>query len=159
VPGGVRSNFNVDLKGTLWTVAGEYALVSSPSNEMFVVAGARLLDVKETLGYNLSADFGPFVGPGRSGNSEVSQSYWDGIVGIKGRAKFGDRGQWFVPYYADVGTGQSDLTWQVFGGVGYQFGWGSVLAGWRYISYEFKSDAKVQDLNFNGPMIGAAFNW
>ena len=27
-----------------------------------------------------------------------------------------------VPYYADLGAGDSDLTWQLFGGIGYRFG-------------------------------------
>ena len=34
-----------------------------------------------------------------------------------------------------------------------------VLGGWRYLDYRFKSDSKVQDLNFNGPMLGVAFSW
>lgn len=51
------------------------------------------------------------------------------MIGVKGRFDFGDKREWYVPYYADVGTGQSDLTLQVFGGIGYRFNaWGSVLA-------------------------------
>jgi hypothetical protein len=30
---------------------------------------------------------------------------------------FGDKREWFVPYYADVGTGQSERTWQLYGGL------------------------------------------
>ena len=30
---------------------------------------------------------------------------------------------------------------------------------WRYLGYDFKSDKHVQDINFNGAMIGAAFRW
>ena len=126
---------------------------------MYVLGGARLLDLKEKFNYNFSAEVGPIVGPGRSGNTDASVSYWDAIVGVKGRFLFGDNRQWFVPYYADVGTGQSDLTWQVFGGLGYTYSWGSVLAGWRYLDYNFKSSAKIESVNLNGPMIGVAFNW
>ena len=124
-----------------------------------VLAGARLLDLKQTLTYNFSADVGPIVGPGRSGTSEANVSYWDGVVGTKGRFNFGNDRQWFVPFYADVGTGQSDLTWQVFGGLGYSFSWGQVLAGWRYLDYKFKSSSPKQDLDFNGPMLGVALSW
>lgn len=159
LPIGVTTNVDLDLKGTVWTLAGTYRAVSDPGVIVDVLGGARLLDLKETLSYNFSGDVGPIVGPGRSGSSNADASYWDGIVGAKGRVMFGAGRQWFVPYYADVGTGQSDLTWQVFGGLGYAFKWGSVVGGWRYLDYKFKSSSNVEDLNFNGPMVGVAFSW
>ena len=64
-----------------------------------------------------------------------------------------------MPYYFDVGTGQSELTWQAIGGIGYAFKWGQVIAAWRYIDYKFKSDSPIQNLNFSGPAVGVAFNW
>jgi hypothetical protein len=82
-----------------------------------------------------------------------------GIVGVKGRYAFGDERRWYVPYYADIGTGESKLTWQVAGGLGYAWSWGGVFAMWRYLDYNFKSDKKLQDINFNGPMLGATFAW
>ena len=45
------------------------------------------------------------------------------------------------------------------GGVGYAFHWGEVVALWRYLDYNFKSGKSLDDLNFNGPMFGAAFHW
>jgi len=30
---------------------------------------------------------------------------------------------------------------------------------WRYLDYNFKSGAKIDDVNFNSPAIGVAFNW
>ena len=80
-------------------------------------------------------------------------------MGVKGRYNFGAQREWFVPFYADVGTGESDLTYMLFGGLGYQFRWGSVLAGWRYVDYKFKSDSQIERLDFNGPMVGVGFNW
>ena len=65
--------------------------------------------------------------PGRSGTKKVSESVWDGIVGVKGRYAFGDDRKWFVPFYLDVGTGQTKLTWQAAAGVGYAFHWGDVV--------------------------------
>ena len=76
-----------------------------------------------------------------------------------GRFAFGPQREWFVPYYVDVGTGESDLTWQIFGGLGYAFKWGDVLVGWRYLDYEFKSGSRLEDANLNGPMIGLGFHW
>ena len=99
------------------------------------------------------------MGPGREGNSEVKFDNWDGIVGAKGRLGFGPRREWFVPYYVDVGTGDSDLTWQGIVGIGYAFSWGEVIAAWRYLDYDFKSGQKIESVNLNGPAIGVAFHW
>jgi len=159
IPASLSSNLDLGIKGSVWTIAGEYLALNDPATTLYVLGGARMLDVKESLSYALTVDVGPFAGPGRSGSIEVKQTYWDAIVGVKGRFNFGDRRQWFVPFYADVGTGESDLTWQAFGGLGYQFSWGSVLGGWRYLDYKFKSGSDIESLNFNGPMIGVAFNW
>lgn len=159
IPASVSANLDLGIKATVWTIAGDYLAVSNPSTTLYILGGARLLDVDTKLSYSFTGDIGPIVGPGRNGSSEVSESYWDAIVGVKGRFNFGDRRQWFVPYYADIGTGQSDLTWQIFGGLGYQFSWGSVLAGWRYLDYEFKSSSQIKSLDANGPMIGVAFSW
>jgi len=159
VPGGVTADFNLDVKGTIWTIAGTYRVVDDRSSKLDVFAGARYADIKEKFGYNLSADIGPIVGPGRSGGNEQKIAVWDGIIGAKGRLSFGERNEWFVPYYVDVGTGESDLTWQAIGGIGYSFGWGDVMAVWRYLDYDFGSDKKVESINFNGPAIGVAFRW
>ena len=159
LPGGVTANLNLNLKGSIVTLAGEYAALTDPAASVDVLAGARLISVKENLGYQLSADVGPFSGPGRSGNSEAKDDLWDAIVGVKGRVAFGAKREWFVPWYVDVGTGQSDLTWQALGGIGYSFKWGQVIAAWRYLDYKFKSGSAIESLNFNGPAIGVAFNW
>ena len=65
--------------------------------------------------------------------------------------------RWFVPYYADVGGGNSKFTWQAIVGVGYSFGWGDLIAAWRYLDYEFKSGEPPQTMTFNGVAVGASF--
>jgi len=159
LPAGVTANASLDIKGTVWTLAGNYRVLATPEASFDVFAGARLLSVKETLGWEFSANIGPVVGPGRQGNSEAKVDNWDGIIGAKGRLSFGAEREWFVPYYVDVGTGDSDLTWQGIAGIGYAFKWGEVIAAWRYLDYDFKSDKKLESLNFNGPAIGVAFRW
>jgi hypothetical protein len=159
LPAGVTANASLDIKGTVWTLAGNYRVVATPEATFDAFAGARLLSVKETLGWDFSANVGPVVGSGRTGNSEAKLDNWDGIVGVKGRLNFGSQREWFVPYYVDVGTGDSDLTWQGIAGIGYGFRWGEVIAAWRYLDYDFKSSQKIESLNFNGPVIGVAFRW
>ena len=159
LPVGVTANADLDLKSTIWTLAGTYTVVNQADVYMEILAGARLLDIKQTLGWQFSADIGDGTTTRRSGTSEISKTLTDGIVGVKGRFMFGDERKWFAPYYLDVGTGQSDVTWQAVGGIGYKFGWGQVFGVWRYLDYNLKSGSKIEDVNFNGPAIGVAFNW
>ena len=160
LPASVSANLDYDLKGLIWTVAGEYRLATgNPAYTIDLLAGARLFNVKTTLDYAISGTAGSHPLAGKSGRSEVSEDLWDGIVGVKGRYAFGQNRQWYVPYYLDVGTGQSDLTWQAAGGVGYAFGWGELSAMWRYIDYSMESGKAVESMSFNGPMFGATFRW
>ena len=83
----------------------------------------------------------------------------DAIVGLRGRVAAGADSRWFFPAYADVGTGESNLTWQVMGGVGHAFKWGEVIAAWRHMEYRFPSDSTLSRLKFDGPAVGATFRW
>ena len=115
--------------------------------------------MQPTLNYNFSTDVGPFVGPNRIGSRSVTGRDWDAIVGVKGRVGFGANREWFIPYYVDIGTGQSQFTWQGALGIGYVFSWGEVVATWRYLDYNTKSGDKLNDLTINGPLLGVAFSW
>ncbi len=151
----VQADARLDIKSWIWTLTGLYGLKNDSEGSLDLLFGARQLDMTNTLDWSLA-------GPGPldpSGSKEVSASYWDGVVGLKGKALLGAERKWFIPYYVDVGTGESKLTLQVNAGIGYQFDWGSVLATWRYLDYDFKSDSKVQSMSFNGPTIGVAFKF
>jgi len=158
LPVGITADANLDVKSTLWTLAGGYHFVSTPDVTLALFAGARLIDLKQNLGWNFSADVGPFVGPGRQGSSEVKVNNWDAIVGAKGNWSFGERHEWFVPYYVDVGTGEDKLTFQTYGGLGYKFSWGELVGVWRYIDYHLSSSGD-NTMTMNGPAVGVAFHW
>jgi hypothetical protein len=159
IPATATTDLSLGVKATVWTVAGEYRVVSDPAWTVDLLAGARLLDVTTTLGFSINGDIGPIVLPGRSGSKEVSDSLWDGIVGVKGRYTFTDDRKWFLPFYLDVGTGQTKLTWQAVAGVGYGFHWGDLVATYRYLDWNAKSGKSVEDLSFGGPMISATWRW
>jgi hypothetical protein len=158
VPIGLTLDANLKVTSTLWTLAGGYRFAATPQWTSDLFGGARYLDMKQTLGYNLSANVGPFVGPLRQGSSSVNVSNWDAIIGTKGRIGLGDSREWFVPYYADVGTGQSNYTYQGYAGLGYTFSWGELIGVWRYIYYKFNDNAGTT-LKLNGPALGVAFHW
>jgi hypothetical protein len=157
LPAGITADLGWNLKGWVWTLAGEYRVTADPGFlTMDVLAGARLFDLSQELRWNIQGTAGSIPGASRSGIGESSATLRDGIVGGKGRFALGG-GNWSAPFYADVGTGDSDLTWQVSAGVSYRYSWGQFTAMWRYLAYEFKSGSALQDLSFSGPMIGATF--
>jgi len=159
LPAGANASADYDLKGWVWTLGGTWHALTGPAATLDIIAGARLLDIEQTLTWEITGNVGPIPVPGRAGTSEVGLSNWDGIVGVKGRLALSADRKWFAPYYLDVGTGESKLTWQAMGGVGYSFRWGDVVAAWRYIDYDMKSGNRVESLTFNGPSISAVFRW
>jgi hypothetical protein len=159
IPATATTDLSLDFKGLVWTVAGEYRVVADPQWSVDLLAGARLLKVRPTLGYSITGDLGPIVLPGRSGSKQVDESLWDGIVGVKGRYAFGEDRRWFVPFYLDAGTGQTRLTWQGAAGVGYAFHWGEVVAMYRYLDWNADSGDPIRNLNMGGPLVGVTFRW
>ncbi|MFN9480565.1 MAG: hypothetical protein ACK6C0_14265 [Betaproteobacteria bacterium] len=159
IPADLTANLSLDVKSTIVTLVGTYSLIESPDYSLSALAGVRVASLDQTLDWASSGNVGPVGLPGRSGRTEISATNWDGVVGVRGRARFGEQGRWFVPYYLDLGTGNSQFTWQAVAGIGYAFGWGELLAAWRYIDYDLKSDSPIQSLTFNGPAIGVAFSW
>jgi hypothetical protein len=157
LPGTVTGDLELDLTGTIWTIAGEYRLVADPAWTVDVLAGMRMFTMKPSLDWSVSASL-PAL-PGRSGGSEFRQTSWDALVGIKGRYAFGTSREWYVPFYVDVGTGGSDLTWQAAAGVGYNHGNWTFNALWRYLDYNFDDGKAIKDMNFNGPMLGVGYRW
>jgi hypothetical protein len=159
LPADVSASVNFDLKSLVWTVAGSYRAVAQPTVALDLIAGARLLDTKVTLDYTLNGNIGPIAAAERAGNLQAKENYVDGVVGLKGRVSLGTDQRWFVPYYGDVGTGDSDLTWQVLSGLGYAFEWGEILGAWRYVDYRFRSHSPIDSESFNGPLVGVALRW
>ena len=159
LPPGVTVDGNFDLKMWVLTLAGNYRVFESSNATVDLFGGARMLDIDTSFRYAFNTDIGPFSGPLRQGSASGSMQNWDVIVGSKGRYAFGTNNRWYVQYYADVGAGDSDLTWQVFGGVGRSFGPVDVTLGYRHLAYEFGNDSPIEDLSFDGPVIGASYNF
>ena len=160
LPVGLTADLSLDLKATAWTLAGSYALVSKPDYTLDLLAGARMLNIRPSLSWAFGGTYPNGTPlPGVTGSEAQDKTNWDAVIGVKGRANIGSEHKWFVPYYLDVGTGNSDLTWQTSVGLGYKFGWGSLTANWRYLDYDFKSGSAVQSLTLNGPAIAATWQW
>ena len=159
-PGGlvdipIDTGSKVDLKGFVWTLAGAYTVFNEPGWSMDVLAGFRDLQMKSSLDWHFSGPLGLVAQDGSFSRTGVLM---DAIFGLKGKVGIGASGRWFIPYYGDVGTGGSALTWQLASGVGYAFDWGDLRLDYRALHYE--TDGKVlKDMTMHGPAIAATFHF
>lgn len=146
------------IETTLAQVAVGRALTNTLLGSATAFAGVRYVDIDGRVRWDFSADItGTDFTFERSGEMNADARYFDAIVGVRGRRQIGD-GQWFASYYVDVGAGESEFTWQANVGGGYAFGWGDVLVGYRYLSYDEGSDEFLQGMQVDGPIIGVSFH-
>jgi len=152
---GIAGKFKneVKLKAWVFTPTAHYTLVDTKSNEFNLLAGLRYLylDVDVKLNFD-----GPLP-QGRKRSVGDSGSNWDGIIGFRGQYNFNEK--WYLPYYADVGTGQSKNTWQLFGGVGYRFDKVDAAFGYRYLKWEFDDNDALKNLEVKGPLLGFHYHF
>ncbi len=126
-------------------------MVSSDSLVLNAVAGARFLNLATDVDLR-NAD--PTAAPFSTSLSE-SGNNWDGIIGVRGEVSLNPT--WFIPFHLDIGTGESDFTWQGFAGLGYRFKSLDVLVGYRYLYWDFEDNAALDDLDVSGPGAGVRF--
>jgi hypothetical protein len=158
-PGGVveipvNIDTSIGLRGLLWQLAGSYTVARSQSATLDVLGGVRYFGVKASFDWQFAGPLGLFP---QSGSFSERKDLWDAVVGVRGKVGLG--GGWFIPYYLDIGTGSSALTWQGIGGVGYSFKWGDVLLAYRHLYYDQKDDKLIQSFRFSGPALGANFRF
>ncbi|WP_415407948.1 hypothetical protein ACLHDG_05285 [Sulfurovum sp. CS9] len=148
-PGGetVEATVEMDIKSLLVSTGVGYNIVQTDNNILDVVAGVRYMDLEVDLSSDLPRH------PGKSASEDIL----DGIIGLRGAYNFNEN--WYMPYYADIGTGDSELTYQLFAGVGYRYDWGDVKLGYRYIGYEMDDDKIIDNLDLSGAVLGVSFKF
>ena len=165
--GGTRvsssANLSTDssLKGLLWTLGVGYAVLPGRPVEMDIFGGLRYFGLEVSTDWQLTATV---TGPGagqtfpRTGSISQREDLWDGIIGFRGRIWIGGS-NWSIPYYSDIGTGSSYLTWQGMIGVAYSFKLVSLTLAYRHLYYDQKDEKLIQDMRFSGPALGVGFRW
>jgi hypothetical protein len=161
----VSSSANVStdssLEGALWTLGAGYAVLPGRPVELDVFGGLRYFGLEFSTDWQLGL---AVTGPGggqtfpRSGSVSQREDLWDGIVGVRGRIWLGGSG-WSIPYYSDVGTGSSSLTWQGMIGIAYSYKWFGATLAYRHLYYDMKDDKLIQDMRFSGPALGVNFRF
>jgi opacity protein-like surface antigen len=143
------------LKEFLFTVNGGYRFVDTPSVQVDGMIGTRIFSFDTSL----STSGGLLVPP----VSDSRSATWaDPIIAGRVILPFDDgKAPWFASLYGDVGGGPNgDLTWQLFGGVGYNFN--KTIAGfvgYRYLAIDHSSGRFDYRFDQQGPMLGAAFRF
>jgi hypothetical protein len=159
-PGGVvefpvNTGTDISIDGLEWQGTVGYVVRDEPDLSLEVLAGLRYLDVRFKLDWQFD---GPLNLLPQSGRVSQDANPLDAIIGAQGRWAFGD-GKWFVPFHADIGTGDSDLTWQMFAGVGYAFSWGDLLVAYRHLEYDNGRGDLLEEFKLSGPAVGASFRF
>jgi len=159
VPANVSGSANASLKGAEWGLAGAYTIAGDEHTSLDVLLGFRYFGIEATTDWNLSADINnggqSFA---RTGSVKERADLWDGIVGIRGRIGLGG-GKWGIPYYLDVGTGSSRITWQGTAGIQYRWSWIDLSLMYRYLYYDMESGKLLQNVSFAGPALGVNFRF
>jgi len=151
--GPIAGTYGADLSGSIITLAAGKTLLRNDRHYVDGLAGWRRFGMTLDLAGDLTS--------GDTINITSDLDVNDGFVAVNGRYIFGNGGHWSLRYYADIGTGESDVTWQALLGLGYRFGWGDLFADYRHLDYEFGDTALLGDVAsaFSGPSIGATFRF
>ncbi len=148
----VKVDADVKMKAWLLNLIGGYNVWQTEKGTLDLLAGARYFDLR------LDLDIGAKLG-GLAPSADLSPSLisLDAVIGVKGHLDLNK--QWYAPYYLDIGTGQSDFTWQALAGVGYRFGWGNVSLTYRHIDWDYGSDRTIDNFKLSGPLLAATFQF
>lgn len=143
---------DVDIKQWIVDFTGRYEV--TPNFEL--LAGGRYVD--------LDIDAKVALGPQQK-QLEVSgkDSWVDPIIGGEYRGRFPNTEKWRYILHGDIGGFgvSSDLTWQLYGYVGYQPSreW-SIYGGYRYMKIDYEADNRTNffyDMAVGGPVLGVAY--
>lgn len=152
VSSGIVSTYaDVDLKTWIISPTVGYRVLENEKGKLRIIGGARYLSL------DLDVDVDIATSPPLTPSISDSGGNWDGIIGVNGEIDL--HKQWYLPFYLDIGTGDSDLTWQAALSVGYRFSSFDVLAGYRYLSWDFDDNPALDDLTVNGPYVGFRFSF
>ncbi len=145
---GIPVSVDAEVEGLVFTAAAGYDVVSDSQIRLNAFGGMRFLDMETTV--NVETGMG-------SRRLKDTISNWDAIVGLRGN--YALNSDWALSYYADVGAGESDLTWQVAAGVEYNINNWALTVGYRHAEWEIDNSATLSDLEFSGPYLGAKYKF
>jgi hypothetical protein len=153
-PGGVVSvDGRLDVTNKLYVVQGSAGYrVLDDRTKVNLVGAARWTKLDADL--TVEVQFTPgVVFPGGSLSANGSESWTDFVVGAQVVHPLSDTVALYG--YADIGAGGSDLTYQLVGGVNWEFARNfTAKAGYRHLYWDYEDDGVVWDMAANGLYLG-----
>jgi hypothetical protein len=143
----------VELKAWILDPNVQYRLYETDTLELNALAGARYLSIEGDVNRVVTTSSLGRV----AGEVDGTKRWWDGVVGVSGQYNLTQR--WYVPFLADVGTGDSRLTWQAVAALGYHFDSVDAVIGYRHLAWDFKGGGSLEDLFVTGPYVGVKFSF
>lgn len=142
----LKFDTDLTLQSFISTFGAAYRVFEEENSQLDLLVGARYIYMDVDLDGSVGPDIIKY---------DDSDSALDGIVGFEGKVQLNDR--WYASLYADVGAGDSKLTWQAWPGVGYKLENFDVIAGYRHLKWETDAGEAIDDVSFSGPMLGMKF--
>jgi hypothetical protein len=127
-------------------VAGGVRLTDMTGYSLDVLSGIRYTWTKTSIALDTVG------GSATAGGQD--KNWGDLFVGARGEVAMTE--QWFLSAYGDIGAGESDYTWQLFGAVNYSLNRNTVLfGGYRAYEDKYDNDGYIYRVRQEGPILGA----
>jgi len=144
---GLLTLTEVELTTTILTPMATYRVVEDGQLSLDLLGGARYLHMDLTLKFD------------EISSTNDDANIFDGIVGFRGDIKLNK--DWHLPFYYDIGKGDTELTYQAFAGINYKYSSFDLAAGYRYLKFKFDDDEDfgnvLNHLIIKGPLIGVKY--
>lgn len=116
LPGGgaINTDINMNLSGWQFGFYGGNNLCQTEQASLDLLTGVRDLSLDADTTLSITGLLPPELPSARLSRSA---SLWDAVIGMRGRLELSPN--WYMPYHADIGKGDSELTWQAIAGIGY----------------------------------------
>jgi hypothetical protein len=151
-PGPLFSSANAKVKTFVFTPEVGYKFYNDPDKGTFVqvLGGTRIWHISTDLTFN--AGVLPAV------RINDSRNWVDAVVGMRGKVALSEK--FFFLGRFDLGGGGSKFTYQLFGGLGYNFNKRvAFVVGYRDLDVNYDKNNFLFDMSQRGPIMGVGFKF
>ncbi len=138
------------LEGWQSTYYGGYSLLDNSDINLDIIAGVRYFSLE------IEAEV-ERINTEKQRKRSYYEGLLDGVIGVKGR--YNITKNWFIPFHADAGSGQSDLTYQLASGVAFGGSWGDVTLLYRHLAWDISNTGLLEKFSLSGASLGYRYHF